>query len=212
MPARVVIGYLLDERDPLSGNYVARERHAHAWIEVYLSPCGWIPLDPTAGSSTSRAHQGLLQQLTSDPRILDALRWLRQNAFWAIFGALAAYLVWLVVGGVREDRQARSRPGGGAFSPAQRRVLAAYAHVCRALAKAGLPRRPSQTPAEFLQALRSTRTRSFSAEFLSSAQQLTEQFSAVRYAEAEPSEATVRRAEELRRTLPGMLRKTKPRD
>jgi len=209
VPARLVIGYLLDERDPLSGNYVARERHAHAWIEVYLSRCGWVPLDPTAGSSTGQARLGLFRQLTDDPRVLETLRWLRRNAFWTVFAALAAYLVWLVVGGLREDRRAGSRPGGTAFSPAQRRVLAAYAHVCRALARAGLPRRPSQTPAEFLQAIRNARDRGLPTEFLHGAHQLTQQFSAVRYADAEPTEAAVRRAEELRRTLPGMLKKAK---
>ena len=65
IPARVVVGYLTDEYNELTEKYVARQLHAHAWVEalidadqmgqrrvIYGQPESdqyWVRLDPTPG-------------------------------------------------------------------------------------------------------------------------------------------------------------------
>lgn len=49
IPARLATGYVMDERDPVTGSYVVRARNAHAWAEVWFPEVGWVPFDPTAG-------------------------------------------------------------------------------------------------------------------------------------------------------------------
>ena len=64
IPTRVVLGFCTPEYMETSGTYRARQHHAHAWVEVYLTPGqipstqkqfdevawrfgGWLRLDPT---------------------------------------------------------------------------------------------------------------------------------------------------------------------
>jgi transglutaminase-like putative cysteine protease len=47
VPARVAVGFMLNEYDEQANQYVVRERDAHAWCEVYSSRTDWIILDPT---------------------------------------------------------------------------------------------------------------------------------------------------------------------
>lgn len=47
VPARVVTGYRVAERNPILGHYVVRERNAHAWVEAWLPGRGWVRYDPT---------------------------------------------------------------------------------------------------------------------------------------------------------------------
>ena len=47
IPARFVTGYLPTERNPFSGHWVVRERHAHAWVEAHLPGRGWVTVDPS---------------------------------------------------------------------------------------------------------------------------------------------------------------------
>lgn len=48
IPARLVMGYSGCELNPATGLYEVRSRHAHAWVEAWLSGT-WITLDPTPG-------------------------------------------------------------------------------------------------------------------------------------------------------------------
>lgn len=47
IPARLVQGYVLADRDPLRGDYVVRESLAHSWVEVYFDGFGWQRFEPT---------------------------------------------------------------------------------------------------------------------------------------------------------------------
>jgi hypothetical protein len=203
VPSRIVIGYVLEGPLGAPNRYVARERDAHAWIEVLIPGYGWIPVDPTAGSSRAREGTGFFEEFFTNTSAVEIVRWVRRNAFWAVFAVLAAYLLWLLYAGWREDRRAAAA-GRRPLSPGQRTVVAAYLSLCRRLRRLGLSRDPAQTPAEFLATLRADPR--LSPAFLQGATELTEHFCRVRYAELEPDPDSVRLAVQLRRALPKLLK------
>lgn len=47
IPAKYVTGYLVTEKNSHTGNYVVREKDAHAFVEVYIAGFGWMTFDPT---------------------------------------------------------------------------------------------------------------------------------------------------------------------
>lgn len=49
VPARLAVGFALDERDrdAESGRYVVEDRDAYAWAEVYFPGYGWVEFNPT---------------------------------------------------------------------------------------------------------------------------------------------------------------------
>jgi hypothetical protein len=137
IPARLATGFVPGHRDPLSGQFVVRERDAHAWAEIYFAGVGWQPFDPTA----------------SVPLAGDAPTggsWLEVARHHALtLGAIAAALVLLVVGfpeiqAFFRRRRARRR---NAWST---RTMARLERIGR---RAGRARRPAETPREYANAL-----------------------------------------------------------
>lgn len=53
IPSRYVIGFLVRERNPIGGYSVVRARDAHAWVEAYVEPLGWVQFDPTPPGATA---------------------------------------------------------------------------------------------------------------------------------------------------------------
>ena len=51
VPCRYVVGFVVSEQNRYSGEWVARNEDAHAWVEAYDETVGWITVDatPTAG-------------------------------------------------------------------------------------------------------------------------------------------------------------------
>lgn len=203
IPARIVVGYMLEGPIPGTHRYVARERDAHAWIEVLIPGCGWIPLDPTAGASPGPSGGGFFEDFMDNVTLPGALRWLRHNAFWTAFGVLLVYLVWLLYSGWREEQSLAGRRRRS-FSAGQRAVIDAYLHFCRSLSRVGAVRAPAQTPAEFAASLQTDPR--LPASLTAGAMDLTEAFCLVRYAGVEPGSETVRRAVRFRRRLPQWLK------
>jgi protein-glutamine gamma-glutamyltransferase len=167
IPARFVTGFGPGRRNPLTGYWEVRESDAHAWVEVLYPGVGWVPYDPTFG--VPAVDPGAAWFLA--PQALRAFgRWISHavpeplkhaigHAGHAIAvtaaGALATWpgLVAAVVLGalaVWLFRRRRRRDHG---PPASRAALA-FERLTRALERRGMPRAPSQTPSEYLQALR----------------------------------------------------------
>jgi transglutaminase-like putative cysteine protease len=137
IPARFATGFVPGHRDALTGQFVVRERDAHAWAEIYFPGVGWQPFDPTASVP-------LAGDATTSGSWVQAAR-----SHALAFGLLAAALVLLVIGApgllarVR-GRLARRRAGWGA------RSLARLERIGR---RAGRPRAPAETPREYAAAL-----------------------------------------------------------
>lgn len=68
IPARVVVGYMGGERNPINNNLTVRQSDAHAWAEVWLSGRGWVRIDPTAAVAPSRIEQNLDAALPEEDR------------------------------------------------------------------------------------------------------------------------------------------------
>lgn len=65
VPARVVVGYLGMEKNPLDDYFIVRQSDAHAWAEVWLAEEGWVRVDPTAAIHPSRIEVEAEQALAN---------------------------------------------------------------------------------------------------------------------------------------------------
>jgi hypothetical protein len=55
--ARVATGFVLQEYDPGEQRYVVRERHAHAWTEVYTPQADWTIVDATPPATRPQTNR-----------------------------------------------------------------------------------------------------------------------------------------------------------
>jgi hypothetical protein len=150
IPARYVVGYLVDEYSPLEQAFLARARHAHAWAEAFVEGA-WVTVDTTPGQwldleSAAASHWQL---------VTDAIDWLRLRLYRLqeappLPGPLAllavpVLLAWL---GWRLRHLARARaPAGPRAAPT---IPSTLAPLYARLAARGLRPRTSDTPLAFL--------------------------------------------------------------
>ncbi|PIE37266.1 MAG: transglutaminase [Gammaproteobacteria bacterium] len=59
VPARIVVGYMGGETNPINQNLSVRQSDAHAWAEVWLPQRGWVRVDPTAAVAPERIEENL---------------------------------------------------------------------------------------------------------------------------------------------------------
>ncbi|HPT96670.1 MAG TPA: transglutaminase domain-containing protein [Armatimonadota bacterium] len=200
IPTRLVTGYLLTELDD-DGTYLVRERDAHAWVEIYTEPYGWIPFDPTpgnntpAGSPSGREWQAGWSKLS--PR---GLTFLAEALLLGILGA--------VVAGARgkrrhEDASIRFRPRA---SDAHGETQHAYHQACRHLARRGVPRQVGQTAEEYLAVVRES---GLPEEIRVSMEALTDLFEQACYAPAGSALPDAGRARVLAATIRKLPRRWK---
>jgi protein-glutamine gamma-glutamyltransferase len=50
VPCRYVVGFVVSEKNQYSGEWVARNEDAHAWVEAYDESVGWVTVDSTPAS------------------------------------------------------------------------------------------------------------------------------------------------------------------
>ncbi len=161
IPARVVTGYRVGEKNPILGHYVVRERNAHAWVEAYLEGRGWVLFDPTPNVELAQNEPhdeegvaALTELFLAGVGRVEA--WLAERTVGELSVAAAIGLV--VFGLVRYFGQKPAptlvtASPALAFSP----PLAAFVALEAALEKRGTGRRPEEpleafaarTPAPF---------------------------------------------------------------
>ncbi|MGB0221076.1 MAG: transglutaminase TgpA family protein [Sinimarinibacterium flocculans] len=92
VPSRVVTGYQGGQLNEFGGYYVVRQSDAHAWVEIWVAPDGWIRIDPTAAVAPERIEQSIeaaLSELEGLPGHLSARTRLRYylEARWDLINA-----------------------------------------------------------------------------------------------------------------------------
>jgi len=146
IPARLATGFA--PGDPDGDGFNLRAEDKHAWTEVYFPRAGWIALDATQGSTSDGT---VPRGQTTRRGWLSGLRGALAGG-----GALVPPLVLVIlalVGYVLKtevwDRRRPARAPALRESPQRTALGRRYARLTRALARMGLPRRASETPAEF---------------------------------------------------------------
>ncbi|MEZ4311829.1 MAG: transglutaminaseTgpA domain-containing protein [Polyangiaceae bacterium] len=148
IPARVVAGYRVAERNELGGYSIVRQKNAHAWVEVYIEGKGWITVDPTPPDllAQNTPHQTPFFAAVAD--VLSA-RWaaFRENPEIPSLPELIAFLFAVVAVGLAvrwwtQRRRAQPTSEHAFFrapDPPQ-----ALARLLTALARTGIPHDPTE--------------------------------------------------------------------
>jgi transglutaminase-like putative cysteine protease len=137
LPARLVTGFVPGEVDRLTGTYVVRAEHAHAWTEVWFPDLGWVAFDPTASVPLAGADQA--------DRSLG--RWILDHLLALVLGVGAlALLAWGVAVLVRRRRADHADRPVGWVAEADARLGAVGERV-------GWPRAPSETATTYAASL-----------------------------------------------------------
>lgn len=226
IPARYVTGFICEEKNPVSGHYVVRGLHAHAWCEAYLRERRqWIPVDLTPDDVLSSFRRG--PENTRFRTWLDALKQLFSELFadirrghfaqavmniiigiallvWKLAGTIpgaAAVLTVIILLALRwyRGRKRAEKSGRGEMPLSRRRLAGEFARFERRYAKATGRKRPE-----------SMALREFYQE--PPALELCGFYERLRYGKPEPSEDeihdfTLRAA----RTVEGLMRKSASR-
>jgi len=58
VPCRYIIGFVVSEQNQYSGEWVARNEDAHAWVEAYDETVGWVTVDSTPASGVPDNSSG----------------------------------------------------------------------------------------------------------------------------------------------------------
>ena len=158
IPCRVVTGFRVHEWDEKEREFVVRDQHAHAWVEVWNPSYGWVSADATPAAELVEQEKALwsrmraqmedwwssLIQFDSDARssVLDWIVGLPAALFFGAFErpgtALLVAIVFVLAFRMRRRRKARH-------------VTHATRDYERALRRAGVERAASETPRELLQ-------------------------------------------------------------
>lgn len=207
VPTRLVTGFGPGERNTFTGYFEVRESDAHAWVEVLYPEVGWVQYDPTFG--VPPAAPGLGGRIIA-PEILRAVgRFVSRAVPEPVKGAArevgaalgaaahAALSAWPVTVGVaalvllgglalRRLRAARRRAGPPTGA------AGAFLTLSETLRARGHPRAEQQTPAEFLRAIR--RSRTLPSELLLDAEVVVRTFERERFSGEKPPPEDVEEA------------------
>jgi transglutaminase-like putative cysteine protease len=175
IPAREAVGYVPGSYNPITDLYEVEGKDAHAWVQVWFAHYGWQSFDPTAVVPLANPSPGAT--LFHDiGRGFGSLPLVPLGIAVAVAGAVALAVRWR-----------RRRPATWAIAVARR--------MERAGARAGRPRRPGETMAEYAAALDQ-----MSGDPSGTWSALAWLVEASAYGHHEPSDDERRRADHLSRT------------
>ena len=207
VPTRLVTGFGPGERNTFTGYFEVRESDAHAWVEVLDPEVGWVQYDPTFGVPPAapglggrfiapevlRAVGRFVSRAVPEP-VKAAAREVGAALGAAAHAALSAWPVTVgvtalvLLGGLTLRRlrvaRRRARPPTGAAG--------AFLTLSEALRARGHPRGEHQTPAEFLRAIR--RSRTLPSELLPDAEVVVRTFERDRFSGEKPPPEDVEEA------------------
>ncbi len=66
IPARVVVGYLGLEENPVANFHSVYQYNAHAWVEIWVQGRGWLKIDPTGWVAPERIDKGLEEAINQE--------------------------------------------------------------------------------------------------------------------------------------------------
>lgn len=159
VPARYATGFAVDEYSRLERAFVVRQRHAHAWAQVWADG-RWRDLDvtPPVWSQVEAARAPMWQPLR------DALSWarerirrelrggasefLRRRGVWVLL-PLLTFLAWRIAADLRGARLRRRVPA----TPPAPGSDSEFLEIERRLAAQGVGRRPWETIDAWLERL-----------------------------------------------------------
>jgi transglutaminase-like putative cysteine protease len=194
IPARLVTGYRIIERNPFGDYAIVRERHAHAWTEVHLGERGWVTVDPSPLRGTIEAaaiRTPTLAALVDYTRVLWG-RWGAEALLVVLVVGLASVQIWRLLLG----RSAAPDSSGDPVSRPPDHIEALLDRLeDRGLSRAG---------GETLEAL-SRRVRCFDDEARTESSAVLEQASALLYRYAALRYGGIGSAEGLRRDVEAWL-------
>jgi transglutaminase-like putative cysteine protease len=149
IPARVATGF--DPGVPSGVSWDLRSEDKHAWDEVYFPKVGWVAFDPTLESSEDSSVP-TNQPAAVNPAVSYWRRVLsRGPVTLGLIVAIVAILAYVVVTELRDRRRIRAGKTRADRERARSEIGRSYQRTLRALAALGLPRRPSETPYEYLE-------------------------------------------------------------
>jgi hypothetical protein len=133
IPAREAVGYVPGPYNPITDLYEVRAEDAHAWVQVWFPGHGWQSFDPTAVVPLANPAPGATA-LADLGHAVGRVPVVPVSALLVVAAATSAAI-----------RRRRRRPATWAEKMAQR--------IERAGRRAGRPRHPSETMAEYAGAL-----------------------------------------------------------
>jgi len=179
IPTRIVTGYQGGFLQPGGGYLLVRHSDAHAWVEIWLADRGWTRIDPTAAVSPERISQGsrsavdrprhwfdsdLLRDLLNRYDRLQHLwnRWVlgfdadRQQQFFERLGFpdLSATRLGLLMGVLTAVTAVLVALVWLWQLPRDDRTQRAWRRLLARLRRAGLPKRPGETPLQYAARIR----------------------------------------------------------